>query len=86
MANGKVGAPLGNRNATKENRLWSETLRRALVQADGKKLRSLIDKLIEVGAAGDVSALKEIGDRLDGKPTQALTGSDGKELVVRIVD
>ena len=67
-----MAAPIGNQNARKENRLWGETIRRAVAQNDAVKLRGLADKLIELAAAGDVSALREIGDRLDGKPAQQL--------------
>ena len=44
-----------------------------------KKLAALADKLVERGLDGDVTALKEIGDRLDGKPTQGVehTGKGG---------
>ena len=82
-----AGAPIGNQNARKENRLWGETIRRAVAQNDAQKLRSLADKLIELAAAGDVSALREVGDRLDGKPAQqvALTGADDGPLVVEIL-
>jgi hypothetical protein len=75
------GAPVGNKNATK-NKAWEEALRRALLAEDGKKLRSLADKLIERAEAGDVTALKEIGDRIDGKPSQSLehSGPDGEPL------
>lgn len=70
------GAPIGNKNATK-NRPWAEAINRALLAEDGKKLRALAEKLIEKALEGDVAALKEIGDRADGKPAQALTGADG---------
>lgn len=51
-----------------------------------KKLRMLAEKLVEAGLEGDVTALKEIGDRLDGKPAQALTGDpDGGALTIKIV-
>jgi len=77
------GAQPGNDNATK-NKLWSDTLRRALLADDAKKLRSLADRLIARAEEGDTSALKEIGDRLDGKPAQAITGADGDALRVII--
>jgi hypothetical protein len=74
-----VGAPEGNQNAVKENRWWTNTLRRALAQQDGEVIRKLAEKLIEKASEGDVAALREIGDRIDGKPTQALehSGPDG---------
>lgn len=77
-------APIGNRNAVKENRLWSEAIRRALVQKNGAKLRRLADRLIERAEEGDIAALKEIGDRMDGKPAQAIVGADGGDLVFRL--
>lgn len=40
----------------------------------GKKLAALADSLVDAGLAGDVSALREIGDRLDGKVAQAIIG------------
>lgn len=47
-----------------------------------KKLAMLARKLVEKALGGDIAALKEIGDRLDGKPAQAveLGGKDGKDL------
>jgi hypothetical protein len=75
------GAPLGNKNATK-NRPWSEAINRALLSEDGKQLRALADKLIACALAGDVAALREIGDRMDGKPAQAITGAEGGPVVI----
>lgn len=65
------GAPIGNKNATK-NKWWAEALNRALLAEDGKKLRALADKLIARAEEGDIAALKEIGDRIDGKAVQQL--------------
>ncbi len=47
-----------------------------------KKLAMLADKLVERALEGDITAMKEIGDRLDGKPAQAveLGGRDGEDL------
>lgn len=39
----------------------------------GRKLQALADELVAAGLERDVTALKEIGDRLDGKPSQAMT-------------
>lgn len=55
-----------------QDKPWREALMLAVKEADkdGKKLRKLANKLVERAMDGDVTALKEIGDRLDGKPRQ----------------
>lgn len=40
--------------------------------ANARRLSALADKLVAVALEGDIGALKEIGDRLDGKPTQGV--------------
>lgn len=73
-------APLGNQNARKENRLWSETIRRVIAQNDSAKLRKAAEALVAAAEAGDIAALKELGDRIDGKAAQqVLIGGDGQE-------
>lgn len=73
-----MGAPIGNTNSSKANRLWADTIRRATVQGDGETLRRIADKLVAMAEAGDMQAIKELGDRLDGKPKQQIeqTGLD----------
>ena len=86
---GKRGAPLGNKNNTK-NRPWRDAVNRALARfGEGSKdggLNKLADKLIEHCANGDLSALKELADRIEGKPAQAVTvsGDEDAPLVTRI--
>ena len=36
------------------------------------RLRALAEKLIHSGLGGDVQAIREIADRLDGKPQQSV--------------
>lgn len=77
-----MAAPLGNHNAANGKR-WSDAVRRAIRTKYGKGLdESLADlaaKLVDAADGGDLQALKEIGDRIDGKPAQAIavTGEDG---------
>lgn len=63
-------APLGNQNSTLERRAFANAVRRAVVQQDGKALREIVDSLIVKATEGDVQAIKEVADRLDGKPKQ----------------
>lgn len=78
------GAPVGNKNASK-NRPWAEAINRALLAEDGKELRALAEKLIEQAKEGNIPALKEIGDRVDGKAAQQidLANADGNPFVVK---
>ena len=62
----------GNKHSSKENRMWGNIVRKLAIQEDYKRLHVLAEKLYEKAAEGDMAALKEIGDRLDGKPTQQI--------------
>lgn len=67
---GQSGNPDGGPPGSK---LWRDAVRLAVHRRDkdgGKLLNQLADKLVDFGINGDVSALREIGDRLDGKPMQ----------------
>lgn len=72
------GAPLGNKNNTK-NRPWSEAIRKALLAEDGRKLRAIADKIVELAMDGDMQAIRELGDRIDGKSIQAAVISGDPE-------
>lgn len=83
-----VGGQPGNKNSSRANRLWADTIRRALAQdKDPNRLRRLAEALIAKAEDGDLGALKEIGDRLDGKPSQQveLTGEEGGPVQVGYV-
>ena len=74
-----VGAPLGNTNNTKGTR-WRQAIESALnlkCKSDGQKaLVDIATQLLDKAASGDVGALKELGDRMDGKAPQALNLGD----------
>lgn len=81
-----MGAPVGNRNAAKA-KVWHAAIMRALERrkpADEriKAIDELADKLLELVAAGDLAALKEFGDRLDGKPAQTIAGDPDNPLEI----
>ena len=71
------GAPKGNTNATK-SKLWIAALNR-YVHQNPEKLAKAAEALVMKAAEGDIPAIKELGDRLDGKAAQTLehTGNLG---------
>ena len=77
------GAPIGNKNATK-NRPITEAITRALLANDGAKLRKLAEALVDRAIESDTRAAIEVNDRIEGKVTQPIagTGDDG-ELLIR---
>ena len=84
-----MAAPKGNQFAKGNkgphgDRPWADALRRAIVQSDGKTLRRLADAIVAKAADGDVAALKEIGDRLDGKAHQAISAQVDSSVTVVI--
>ena len=79
------GGQPGNTNATK-SKVWIAALNRAVAQDDGARLRAAAEKLIELAVEGDVAALRELGDRLDGKPKQQieLGNAGGEPFVLKV--
>ena len=68
-----MGRPIGSVNREKP---FTDTLRVALLSGGGRRLRIIADKLAEKAEQGDLQAIQQIADRLDGKPTQAIERSD----------
>lgn len=69
-------------------KIWADAVRRAVmrrmegVEGKPKKLERLADALVAAALNQDVTALKEIGDRLDGKVQQGVSVQGG--LTVQI--
>lgn len=84
-----VGAPLGNHNAAK-GKIWHAAIMRALKKRSKtdqiEALDGIAEKLLDACSSGDLSALKELGDRLDGKPHQSadISNPDGTPLFSEI--
>ena len=79
---GTKGGQVGNSNAAK-GKPWAAAIERALAKRSKVKKREALDELAEALLSKcdehDMQALKELGDRLDGKPAQTIagTGEDG---------
>ena len=83
-----------NPRGQQRDKIYREALRLELADmsegVDLKKLRQIARAHIEKAASGDMQAIKELADRLDGKPAQILDLSDPdsnpiKKIVTEIV-
>jgi hypothetical protein len=79
-----VGRPFqpgqsGNPNGRPKSKPFKDALQRALKAADGDSevMASIALALVAKAQEGDVPAIREIADRLDGKVTQPIDG-DGE--------
>lgn len=82
------GAPVGNQNGAK-GKQFLEAMRKALAKSGGtvdKGVVKVAEKLVSAALDGEQWAIQEIGNRLDGKPAQALIhqGDDEAPLIMRI--
>ncbi len=72
---GQSGNPTGGARV----KIWRDAINRAIKrreEADPLALEKLADKILAAVADGDVSAMKELGDRVDGKVAQPVGGTD----------
>jgi hypothetical protein len=79
----KGGQP-GNTNASRKNRIVSNALSRVVTQ-NPEKIRQACERLLDRAAEGDLPAFREIMDRLEGKPIQAVEGAgEGGSITLTI--
>lgn len=75
MAKGTKGYTNNPNGRPLEAKIWADAIKRAIKrreQDDPRALEKLADKLIKKCEEGDISALKEFGDRVEGKAIQQL--------------
>ena len=60
----------GNPGGRVQDKPWTDMLRLVGYQDDRRLLRQLAEVTYKQAAAGDMLAIQEIGNRLDGKPVQ----------------
>ena len=76
---------------SKPDKIWRDALMLAANEpgpTGRKRLREAAEKVVELALAGDMAAIKEMGDRLDGRPAMSATGDDDgpPKLVIQLVD
>ena len=75
-----MGAPKGNQNSSKNNRAWGKVVKKLAIQEDAKRLHNVAEALFRKAEDGDISAIKELGDRIDGKAQQEITGNSDQPI------
>lgn len=79
-----VGAPKGNKNA-KKAKIWTAAIERALEKRSKESFQELdrcAEALIDQCLKGDMTALKELGDRLEGKPAVTVASDPENPFVM----
>ena len=74
----------GNPGGRSSERPWREALRSALHVVDPikkkNKLGVLADTLVELALGGDIAAIREIAQRIDGMPQQQIDMNPGDDI------
>lgn len=78
-----MAAPKGNTNA-KKAKVWSDAIHKHLTK-NPKDLAEIAKSLINKAKDGDIAAIKELGDRVDGKVTQPIEGQLDQSLTIEII-
>ena len=73
-----MAGAIGNQYATRA-RVWRDAIDRAIERRGANKTRAealdaLAERLLAKCDEGDMAALRELGDRLEGRPTQIVGG------------
>ena len=82
---GRIANPTG----INRRKPWADAVRIVMNEVDPEtqrpRLLLLAERLLSVALTGDMAAIKEIGDRLDGKPAKAVIADSDRsiELTVR---
>jgi hypothetical protein len=76
----------------KSDKIWSDAVRRAVLRRleneEGKpqKIERLADKVVDMALDGDMSAVNEVANRLDGRPKVSADIEHSGGIVINLVD
>ena len=77
-----MSAPLGNKNSSKNNRAWGKVVKKLAIQEDAKRLHNVAEALFRKAEDGDIAAIRELGDRIDGKAEQTISGDSDAPITI----
>jgi hypothetical protein len=72
----------GNPGGQHREKPFRDELRKIALTEERRRLATAAKKLFDRADQGDVAAIKEIGDRLDGKVPQAIVGDEEHPPVI----
>lgn len=91
MAERVIGRPFqpgqsGNPNGRPKIKPFREAIQRALEEAGDDKLalQAVATALVGKAMSGDVPAIKELADRMDGKVAQAIIGGEEEDPEIKV--
>lgn len=81
---------MANPRGQQRDKPYRDALRRAISRAEQNKndphaLDRIAEKHLAQAAGGDMQAIKELADRLDGKPAQAHIGGEDDDPAIRTI-
>ena len=77
-----MGAPINNKNSTKDKRVWGKVVRKLAVQEDYRRINNVAEALFRKAEDGDIAAIRELGDRIDGKSEQTISGDSDAPITI----
>ena len=74
---------MANPRGQQRDKPFRDALRMEIADAgeDHKALRRVARALLKAAEAGKIDAIREVGDRMDGRVPQAVVGDDGSEPI-----
>lgn len=84
----------GNANSgPRKAKVWRDALMLTLNREDGDlpergktNLESLVLTQVKLALGGDTQSIRDIADRIDGKPAQAIVGGDDDDNPISIIN
>ena len=83
-----MAAPLGNKNAAHKKPFEKSLLRALALHKEGfdNALTAIANQVVTKAMEGEKWAIEIIGDRLDGKPAQAIVGDPDKPILIKTIE
>jgi hypothetical protein len=77
----------GNPGGKRQHKLFRDALMRSVLECKGdkKKIDIIADKITSMAMKGDLFAMRELFDRIDGRVPQPIAGADTEQPTMLVV-